>query len=137
VKSKRSSRASAADLYISPLFVGRRRAVESTCDRWYVLSALHGLVSPDAVIEPYDRTLNDSTVAERRAWSSRVINDLVRELGSLSGLEFEIHAGASYVGDGLVEGLQRRGADVEVPLEGMPLDRQLAFYARSRPPQRG
>ena len=54
VKKKGPVAAPAEELYVSPLFVGRRRFVESTCDRWFILSALHGLVDPHEVIEPYD-----------------------------------------------------------------------------------
>ena len=49
VKKKGSSPAPAGDLYISPLFIGRRRFVEASCDRWFILSALHGLLDPDQV----------------------------------------------------------------------------------------
>src|SRR5437879_2590214 len=53
VKSKRSVPTAAADLYTSTLFVGRRRWVEASCERWFILSAKHGVVPPDELIEPY------------------------------------------------------------------------------------
>ena len=134
VKSKRAVPAPAADLYTSPLFLGRRAFVEAGCDRWYVLSALHGLVRPEQILDPYDRTLNNATSAERREWSQNVIDALGRELGSLRGLIFEIHAGRSYTDFGVASGLRRDGAHVELPVAGLGLGQQLAFYARASAP---
>jgi hypothetical protein len=74
VKTKRSFASPGKDLYASPLFRGRRRYVEASCDRWFVLSALHGLVAPDEVLEPYDVTLSGGaglTVAPPRAAARR------------------------------------------------------------------
>src|SRR5688572_18880765 len=97
VKEKRRSPAPAKDLYTSPLFLGRRNAVEASCDEWFVLSALHGLVAPNQRLEPYDKTLNSLGRAERRQWSGRVLRALEQQLGSLAELHFELHAGATYL----------------------------------------
>jgi uncharacterized protein DUF6884 len=115
VKSKGLAAAPAADLYVSPLFVGRRRLVEETCDRWFILSALHGLLDPDEVLEPYDQSLVEAAVGERRAWSQQVLASLDQELGDIRGVVFEVHAGVAYRDFGLVDGLRGRGAAVEVP----------------------
>lgn len=48
VKSKRSQ--AAPELYVLPLFRGRRAWVKRTCDCWFVLSAKHGLVEPGRVL---------------------------------------------------------------------------------------
>lgn len=56
VKLKRNHAAPAADLYTSALFAGRCRWVAQTCDRWFVVSAKHGLVAQQ-VLKPYDETL--------------------------------------------------------------------------------
>jgi hypothetical protein len=129
VKTKSPVAAPAGELYVSPLFVGRRRFVEGTCDRWFILSALHGLVDPAEVIEPYDRTLVDVSVGERQAWAGRVLATLDTIVGHLDGVVFEVHAGAAYRDFGLVDGLRRRGAEVVVPAAGLSQGRQLAFYA--------
>jgi hypothetical protein len=132
VATKRSEPAPARDLYTSPLFVGRRTAVERSCDTWFILSAMHGLVPPAQVLAPYDLALGDLSAAERRTWSRAVLADLDDELGALGGHVFEIHAGADYVEHGLSAGLQEAGAQVERPLEGLALGEQLAWYrARS------
>ena len=131
VKGKGPVAAPAGELYTSPLFVGRRRFVESSCDRWFILSARHGLLDPGEVIAPYDESLVDAGTAARRAWSDDVLRSLEKVWGDLSALVFEVHAGAAYRDFGLVDGLRRRGAQVVVPAAGLSQGEQLAFYAGS------
>jgi len=135
VKSKRSGPTAAADLYTSTLFVGRRRWVEASCERWFILSAKHGLVPPDEVIEPYDEALTDKGRAERRAWAERVLAQLRERLGELGRYRFEIHAGMPYVDHGLRVGLVAAGAEVVIPTEGLRQGEQLAFYRNRSPGQ--
>jgi hypothetical protein len=129
VKKKQSRPAPAEDLYTSPLFRGRRAYVERTCERWLILSALHGVVRPDAVLEPYNVTLNDASQAERRSWATKVLRQLDAELGTCAGLTFEIHAGSNYADYGLESGLRARSAAVDRPTFGLSMGRQLSFYA--------
>lgn len=134
VKSKRGSAAPAADLYTSALFHGRRRWVEASCSRWYILSAKHGLVSPDQMLDPYDETLTTKGSGERRAWADRVLAQLQNALADIGRYDFEIHAGAAYTDYGLRSGLVSAGATITLPTEGLGLGRQLAFY-KHRPPR--
>ena len=131
VKSKRLAPAPARDLYTSPLFLGRRGFVELTCERWFVLSAKHGLVDPDQVLEPYDEALKNASEAQRRRWSELVLQDLERRLGDLRGLIFEAHAGSAYLDHGLAAGIEERGGIVERPTQGLPFGQQLAFYKQA------
>jgi len=133
VKRKLLQAAPARDLYTSDLFLGRRAFVERSCNSWYILSALHGLVEPSRVLEPYDRSLKDVSAAERRAWSTMVVGDLKRTLGNLAGMTFEIHAGTEYREFGLHQGLEREGARVEIPAKGLRMGEQLSFYVGQRP----
>jgi hypothetical protein len=128
VRQQGAGTVAAEDLFVSPLFRGRRAYVERTCARWYVLSALHGLVAPDAELAPYDLKLKSLSQSERRAWSERVLVQLEAELGELGGLTVEIHAGASYTNEGLVRGLRARGATVELPAAGLAEAQEIAFY---------
>jgi hypothetical protein len=130
VKEKAAHARPAAELYTSTLFRGRRRYVEHTCDRWFVLSAKHGLIDPSDVIEPYDETLKTKGRAERRVWSAKVIGQLEAALGTIGGHTFEIHAGAEYRDFGLLDELRHRGAFIEIPTEGLQIGKQLAFYTR-------
>jgi hypothetical protein len=129
VKTKRSVPSPAKDLYTSPLFKGSRRAVERLCDRWFVLSAKHGLLGPDELVEPYDETLATASRERRRAWSVEVVRALRDELGDLAGHTFEIHAGSAYYAHGLQRSLEGAGAAVDVPTAGLSLGHRLAYYA--------
>ena len=128
VKRKAAAPRPARDLYTSALFVGRRRYVEQSCSEWWILSALHGLVSPEDVLEPYDVTLKDASAAGRRAWSNEVLARLDDQAGVRSGDVVEIHAGAEYRDFGIMRGLRQRSVHVVVPAEGLSLGLQLAFY---------
>jgi len=132
VKSKRRQASKAAALYTSPLFRGRVAYVERTCDRWYVLTAREGLVHPDAILEPTEGSLTIATPAARRAWAARLVDRIVHELGDVRGHEFEIHAGTPYRDHGLVASLERLGASVDVPTQGLSQGAQLAFYNAAR-----
>lgn len=128
VKSKLPFPAPAQDLYTSPLFRGARRAVERSCDEWYILSAEHGLVAPDTVLAPYEKTLTTASRSERRLWAQRVLRQIDERLGAVAGIEFEVHAGAAYLKFGLIDGLLARGASLANPLEGMSMGKRLAYY---------
>lgn len=66
----------ARELYTSSYFSLKREYAETTCDAWYIVSAEHGLLSPDDEIEPYDASLvptDDSYIGDYAAgkWSVR------------------------------------------------------------------
>jgi hypothetical protein len=130
VKTKLDHPAAARDLYASTLFRGRLAYVEATCDRWFVLSAKHGLVTPDEVFEPYEETLNHKSVEAKRDWAARVVVQLIESV-DIPGTVFEVHAGAAYRNFGLVAGLRGRGATVEIPTEHLGQGKQLEFYRQS------
>lgn len=131
VKEKAAVPKPAASLYTSTLFRGRARFVERTCDRWFILSALHGVVDPDAVLAPYDESLDRASRQRRREWSRHVLAQLHERLGDLGTYEFEIHVGAPYRDFGLLDGLRTVGATILNPTEGLRIGHQLAFYARA------
>lgn len=128
---KGQSTVAAADLYVSPLFRGRRRYVERTCDRWFILSAKHGLLGPAERLAPYEETLKGKSRAHKRAWAGSILDALDREGIDYRSSTFEVHAGAEYRDFGLVDGLRARGARVEIPAEGLSQGQQLAFYGRA------
>ena len=88
----------ARQLYVSQLFWKASAYAEATCDRWYVLSAKHGLVHPDAVIEPYDMRLgtNHKTSPPIHAWADMVRYQLDAELVGLEGVTLVALAGEQY-----------------------------------------
>lgn len=129
VKTKRSARSTARDLYDSPLWRYRRAYAECLGVPWYILSALHGLLDPDRRIDAYDLALTDLRHEARRAWSARVLAELKRRVPSIRNKQIEVHAGAAYVNHGLEEGLHDAGAAVHRPLARITgVGRQLTWY---------
>lgn len=133
VKRKLSTAASAKDLYVSPLFRQGRAYAELAGVPWFILSAQHGLVAPDDVLEPYDLRLSATSREYRRVWGARVVGTLREALGSLDGLSVEVHAGSAYA-DAIREGLRSEGARVAEPLAGLKLGPRLSWYGRPGTP---
>lgn len=72
--SKLDHAAPALELYTGQAF---RFAVRAAADGdILILSALHGLVEPDTVLEPYNVTLSTMSAADRAAWAETVADDL-------------------------------------------------------------
>lgn len=130
VSQKRSEACCARDLYVSDLFRKARRYVEASGCPWFILSAEHGLVAPDMVIPPYERTLNTMGVAEQRAWAERVA-------GQLSGAVPELSCVVFLAGDKyrrfLTRHLEKWGVSVSVPMEGLRIGEQLRWLGQHSP----
>jgi cytoplasmic iron level regulating protein YaaA (DUF328/UPF0246 family) len=129
VSAKRERPMEARELYCSPLFEKARDYAEGRCDSWFILSAKYGLVAPDRVIEPYNETLKDKKVDQRRAWADVVWRDLRPALSP--GDRVVILAGEKYR-EFLVERIARHGCVLDVPMEGMSIGRQLQWLSRQR-----
>src|SRR4051794_16178196 len=104
----------AEDLYVSPLFSGLRRYAERNADRWYILSAKHGVLPRNRIIPPYDETLNRMTKAERVLWASRVKRQLARLLPTRA--KVILLAGLKYRVD-LEPYLKQRNLTVKIPFK--------------------
>jgi len=126
VKRKRAHSARARSLYTSAWFCKVRDLVEASGGRWFVLSALYGLVSPDAEIAPYENTLNTLGVADRQAWASKVLDKLLPEIVDVKRVV--MFAGHRYR-EFLVEPLEQRGIKVEVPMAHLKRGEQLRWLS--------
>ena len=133
VKEKRATRSRAKELYTSPWFRKAREYVERTGQPWFLLSARHGLLPPDAMVRPYDRSLEAMARAERRRWADKVLRQLDAQLGE--GDTLVILAGQLYR-EFIEPDLRGRKVSVEVPLAGMRIGEQLAWFDRQRPGDR-
>lgn len=114
---KLSHAAPAKDLYCSPLFKKSRRYAETHGDTWLILSAKHGVLDPNQVIESYDETLNKMPKHVRRTWAERVKNQLNKSD------RYTVLAGSTYCEDWI-------GFDVTRPLFGLGIGQQLAWLNR-------
>ena len=124
VKTKLRERAPAKELYVSPWFCKARAVVEGERWRWFILSAKYGLVDPDAVIEPYEKTLNAMGRDKRIEWSREVMSALDPSLAGVDSIV--IFAGEPYR-EFLAPKLRDRGITVHVPMKGLDWGNQLAW----------
>ena len=126
VKTKQAGREyhKAGDLYTSPLFKGMRRYAEKHADRWFILSAMHGLMTPEKLVLPYEKTLGSMNDRQRAAWSapiSRELENILKpgdEVIFLAGRAYRDYVGGNFA---------RLGVSVTVPMEGMGLGQQLQW----------
>ena len=125
---KLPGRAAARDLYASPRFQRRRRYAEASAKPWAIVSAKHGLVDPNELIDPYNLSLDALSDAERATWAAGVAAALEARYGRLGGRTFELHASRLY-GDPLEPELRRRGAHLTRPLRHVSLYQEAAWYA--------
>lgn len=119
--------APAASIYASQLFklnLAYARSLEP--DAIYILSAKHGLLELDRVIEPYEVTLNGMPKAELQAWASSVRAALVHAGASLGSDRFTFLAGRNYR-----MFLADQMAHAHVPMEGLGIGQQLGFLTRA------
>jgi cytoplasmic iron level regulating protein YaaA (DUF328/UPF0246 family) len=119
---KMNKQAPAANLYISPLFKKARSYAEKR-GRWFILSALYGLLDPTAVIAPYDLTLKKLPAQKRREWGEMVREQMGK--AGLIGVPLVALAGADYV-----KPLMDAGLTVTQPMKGYRIGKQLQWLTR-------
>jgi hypothetical protein len=124
--------APARDLYVSQLFKLARAYVESTGERWVILSALWGMVLPDQVVEPYDRRM-PTTRASRAMWGNMTAHQLL-DLAAGEPTRFVSLCGSDYTNPlGALEGTMRlsiyypTGHRIEYPLDGLGIGKRLRW----------
>lgn len=128
VKAKRDEPSHASRLYDSTWFRKARAYAETKADTWRILSAKHGVLHPDKVIDPYDMSLHDFPASKRREWADGVVKSLDGLLGSDD--EVIILAGRRYR-EYLTGPLRERGYEVSVPMEGLGIGEQLQFLSEA------
>ena len=129
VSKKRSAPAPAQELYLSPWFSKARAYVQARGGPWYILSAEHGLLHPEHVIAPYNRTLNAMKIAARRAWAACVVGQLER--ADIRAERIVVLAGRRYR-EFLMADLQTRTNSLEVPMAELGIGQQLAWLSANR-----
>ena len=132
VGQKLDRAAPARELYTSDWFRKARAYVERQEREegipWFILSAKYGLLHPDAVIPPYEVTLNAMPAAARRQWAARTFRQM-RSAGIQRGKVGEVVflAGRKYR-EHLVAALQAlEGIESVVPMQGLGIGQQKAW----------
>ncbi len=124
VKTKLPQPAKAKDLYVSDWFRKARAYVEREGGAWRILSAKYGLVDPEDVVRPYEKTLITMRKVERSTWAGNVLEALEPCLADADTVVFL--AGERYR-EFLEPALRSRGVALDVPMRGLSQGRQLAW----------
>lgn len=124
VSKKQQQICSARDLYMSPLFKKSLCYAEKNFDKVFVLSALHGLVELEQQIRPYEKTLNNMPISERKLWAIRVSKQLERK--TIPSDEVVFLCGKRYR-EFLKILIPNK---TKAPLAHMGIGKQLAFYTK-------
>ncbi len=127
VSTKQAQPLPAHELYCSVWFRKACAYVEQKQVPWFILSAKYGLVKPTRIIEPYSKTLKNMPVNERRRWAASVTAGLSKICHR--GDRITILAGKLYRED-LVPYLIALGCDVEIPMLGLSIGKQLQWLNR-------
>lgn len=113
--SKKKGVHKAKDLYTSNYFQLKREYAEKVCDTWYILSAKHGLISPEKEIEAYDRSLSDMGSHPTYEWALTVAQDLHTRTDELGRDEYEgVHRLVWLAGEDYVQPVEQLVMDDEV-----------------------
>jgi hypothetical protein len=122
---KQAAAAPAQDLYQSELF---RKSVgwmhRQNFDEWFILSAKHGLVKPEQILESYNSTLNTMKADARHQWAKIVLDALMIVLPEPASITFL--AGSKYR-EYLAEPLREKGYEVLIPMQGLGIGKQLQW----------
>ncbi len=96
-------------------------------DDWFILSAKYGLLEKEELIAPYDVTLNDMKISERKRWAYFVLKQ-IDEL-NLNIQQIDFYAGKKYR-EFLLPALEEKGICCHVPLKGKSIGQQQQFYSK-------
>lgn len=123
-QQKLSHSAPARELYCSPLFKLSLKYAESLCETTYVLSAKHGLVELDQVLDPYDMPLGKMSKQMRNAWGCRVASSIFQR--HKEG-QFLLLAGVDYMLALRYGTRHENQSRIEDPLKGMMIGERLSL----------
>jgi hypothetical protein len=93
-KTKLTREAPARILYQSHLFKLSVAYITRRCSTWVILSAKHGLVMPNQILEPYNLALGSLSADSRRKWAADVHEQLMQRFGD--GCVYMAISGAHY-----------------------------------------
>ena len=128
VKRKLTHPAKAKDMYISNLFKKLFAYAQLlNPDLMFILSAKYGLLKLDEVIEPYELTLNNMRIKDRKEWSNNVLKKLKKHT-DLENDNFVFLAGERYR-----EFILPYIKHYEIPLQGLGFGPQLSWLKKRLP----
>jgi hypothetical protein len=124
----------ADSLYQSELFLKRMRFAQVRNARWFILSAKSLLLKPESYSRFYEKQLKDFSRIEFAEWHAQCASEIVSAvaeefpgLKTFNEVGIEIHAGRLYR-EPLASILMELGAEVSIPVAGLPIGKQLQWY---------
>ena len=118
----------ARDLYDGLWFRSARAVAERDADAWFILSARHGLLRPDARVQPYADRLEGRSAAALRAWSALVAEKMDRMAPEAERVVVLCDRPPP---PELLRALEMRYPEVERPLAGLEIAAQVLHMARA------
>lgn len=114
-------------IYKSPLFSAARNYAEKRANQWFILSAKHGLLSPDDVIEPYNESLLNKSDSQRQEWAEHVHQALLARIPAGGRVIFL--AGSAYRSH-LAPKLEAEGRETAAPMSALGIGSQVAWLQK-------
>lgn len=114
-------------IYRSPLFSAARSYAEKRADQWFILSAKHGLLSPNDVIDPYNESLMSQSDSQRQKWARRVHKAFTARVPTVGRVIFL--AGSAYRSH-LAPRFEEEGRETSAPMSTLGIGSQVAWLQR-------
>lgn len=124
-KSKLATEAPARELYTGQLFKKAVAWAERHKYPWFVISALHGLVTPDQTLQPYNFTIKELRKRERESWAYHAISCQLTKYASSGSHAFLIMPEVYRLH--IQTTLREVGITYENPVEGMGIGQQMKW----------
>lgn len=83
-------------MYISPLFKYMYIYAKRRCKEVYILSAKYGLLPENAIISPYNKTLNNMPESKKKEWADKVMIQIKKKY-DINNTVFLFLGGANYI----------------------------------------
>lgn len=124
-KLKRNEACKASQMYDrSHLFRFASEYCRSHYDQWYILSAKYGLLSPNEIIQPYDKCLYSMSVEDQERWGRMVADQIRQEVMPEDELYF--HTGSLY--SARIAKFLKNEYHLYEPMQGLPIGKQMHWY---------
>ncbi|WP_257351557.1 DUF6884 domain-containing protein [Pseudalkalibacillus decolorationis] len=114
------------EFYTSPLFQKSVQYAQKQYDRFYFYNAKDGLLLPGDKLEPYDLSIKTFSIMEKKVWARKVI-EVFKKYESPDKVNVYLHGGKVYR-DHLEPQLEQKGYHYEIPMKGLGIGQQLAWF---------
>lgn len=121
VKKKKNYSCKATELYDSDFFKKALKYAKQFNCKIYILSAKYGVLEENDIIEPYEKTLNNMKVEERKNWGELVLQQLQTK-------NFNFEANTVFLcGENYRKYIIQNFKNAHTPLKGLGIGKQLQW----------